>query len=152
MTTSLVDVECFTIFSQGFRIDRVQFNKVILHEMVNNSSPCLFDCNRNFPSSKSLTQFPNPFNQRFGALLHFILLDLSRIRGLHFDHVLLISPVKSYTSCKHDLVLAFHDLSASRLCFKALGSGLRKPYSGVVHPTTSRVVRFDQSAASRSKV
>ena len=137
--------EDFPIPGQRLRIDRIEDEKLILHQRVDHGAFTLLDGKPHRPAGKPLPQLGHPGMQHVGPLLELEPLDRAAGRRLHLHRVLLIAPVQTDV-CRQVLIRPHGPLRVGNT-HQALV--LRKPYSRVLSAstrTTSEDAMSDQSA------
>ena len=85
---------------QSFRIDRIQNDKLVIHQCVNQRTFGLLDRNPDRPASELLAQLAHPGVNRLRLLFQLELVEYRFIHRFQAHRVCSIRPVQSNVSCQ----------------------------------------------------
>ena len=125
--------EDFPIPGQRLRIDRIEDEKLVLHQRVDHGAFTLLDGDAHRPPAKPLPQLGRPGMQHIGPLLELQPLDRAAGHRLQLHRVVLIAPVQADVRCQ----VVFRSAWSLRVGNTRGALVLRKPYSRVLSASHS---------------
>src|SRR4029450_11506345 len=118
---------------QRLRVDRIEVQKIDMHQRIDQRSTLLLDGYGNRATGKSIPQLLNPTLQGLRCLIQRKALLLVTISLLQGGDVFLVRPIQSDKCSDFDILLRHLQTSPCFPCLKTIPAGsVRNPYSRVL--------------------
>ena len=137
---------------QRLRVDRIQVQKIDMHQRIDQCSTLLLDSNGDGATSEAIPQLLNPVLQGFRRLIQTEALPLFTVSFLQSNNMFLVGPIQADECSDFDIRFRYLHISPSFPRFKTIPAGsAHNPYSRVLEGhhlsirSTSRTDRVRKS-------
>src|SRR5262245_52897395 len=103
-------VKRFSHFRHSDGIDRIQMQKLDMHQRIDQRTPFLLDCNGNGPATEAIAQRLNPALERFRRMVQCEMMPLIAAGFLQRDGMFLIRPIQAHKRYDFDIIFRFQFL------------------------------------------